>query len=38
MPDKRKIIKQLNLDTSGPGANVELPETEKEEDKTLKMR
>ena len=37
MPDKQEKLSNepmVDLDTSGPGARVELPETEKEADKT----
>ena len=37
MPDKEQKLSNepmVDLDTSGPGARVELPETEKEADKT----
>ena len=36
MPDKEE--KTVNLDTSGPGARVELPETENEETKTYENK
>ena len=35
MPDEEKTV---NLDTSGPGARVELPETENEETKTYEKK
>ena len=41
MPDKEEKLSNepmVELDTSGPGARVELPETEKKPTKLTKMR